>query len=339
LINASLNAVCSNVDVVKEEIMSLAHAAIEKAKGIAAERILFLESAKTELIRKKSEMKKIGRFLNHQKESVGPLAFLQAFNRYRALIKSMQEVNDLPPKLEIDGDLAVVGEIDVTSRSRKIESKKPARAERLVSPSFTLQFTTLTQIAEQKSRTKGKIGSEFRPFHESRIFLNPEEAVKLYFCFPFKSPPRTHLLFSSEQHGRSISQMHEMIDGIGITALLVRAGNFTFGGFAAAKWVSNGRPFGERSSSFLFSISRDAFIPYQPRVADACNLLATKNTIAFGKCDLRLAGDFNECSSMIENSYGIGFEQGSQEAKTFLAGAPNFVADIVEVWGFFNIES
>jgi hypothetical protein len=133
--------------------------------------------------------------------------------------------------------------------------------------------------------------------------------------------------------------MHEMIDGIGITTLLVRTGNFIFGGFAAAKWISNGRPFGERSSSFLFSVSRDAFVPYQPRVADACHLLATPDTITFGKYDLRLAGNFDDCSSVIENSYGIGFEQGSEEAKTFLAGAPAFVADVVEVWGFFNAES
>jgi hypothetical protein len=41
---------------------------------------------------------------------------------------------------------------------------------------------------------------------------------------------------------------------------------------------------------------------------------------------------------VIENSYGIGFEQGSHDATTFLAGASLFRAEIVEVWGFFKIE-
>jgi hypothetical protein len=78
------------------------------------------------------------------------------------------------------------------------------------------------------------------------------------------------------------------------------------------------------------------FVLYQPRVADACYLYATPDTLTFGKYDLRLAGDFDECSAVIENSYGIGFEQGSPDAKTFMAGAPLFAADIVEVWDFFN---
>jgi hypothetical protein len=34
--------------------------------------------------------------------------------------------------------------------------------------------------------------------------------------------------------------MHRIIDGVGITAILVQVGSYVFGGFAAVKWVNHG---------------------------------------------------------------------------------------------------
>jgi hypothetical protein len=46
---------------------------------------------------------------------------------------------------------------------------------------------------------------------------------------------------------------------------------------------------------------------------------------------LELTGDFDRCSSHLENTYGVGFPPESEEVKTFLVGAHEFVADLVEV--------
>ncbi|KAH0790221.1 B-box zinc finger family protein [Histomonas meleagridis] len=205
---------------------------------------------------------------------------------------------------------------------------------------FGPEYTSLIALAQRREKKNKQKGQQlnFVPFQESAILTSPAQCKALYLCFPFRALPQTHLLFSTERDGRSIMKMHQMIDGIGITAVLIKKGEFIFGGFAAAKWNCDGIPFGHGGNSFLFSVSQDAFIPYKPRVKDSCNLYATKDTLTFGKYDLILADDFDQCSATIENSYGIGFNPGSTEAQTFLAGEPVFAADIVEVWGFFTIE-
>ena len=190
---------------------------------------------------------------------------------------------------------------------------------------------------EAKNKARN-INLTFQPFKGSEILTDPSQSTALYLWFPFKKIQQTHLLFSLVRDGRLIEKMHQMIDNIGITTLLVKKGNYTFGGFAAAKWNSDGKPFGNGTTSFLFSVSLDAYIPYRPVIADACNLYATKDTLTFGKYDLILADDFDNCSAIIENSYGIGFEPGSIEAQSFLAGEPHFSADIVEIWGFFTLD-
>lgn len=203
------------------------------------------------------------------------------------------------------------------------------------------EITSLVEIAKRKELKNKARGLDltFCPFEDSSILKKKGFKCALYLCFPFKALPQTHLLFSTKTDGRSIEEMHRKIDGVGITAILVKTGEHVFGGFAAAKWNSDGIPFGENSSSFLFSITQDAFIPYRPRIKDACHLYATSDSLTFGKYDLVLADDFDKCSAVIENSYGVGFQQGSTDAKTFLAGKSTFKADIVEVWGFFTIES
>jgi hypothetical protein len=346
-----LNSVLTNGRDVEEEIMSIARAAIERAKMIASERALALRSAQTELARKRNETERLGQFLARHRDSIGPLAFLRAFDRYVLIVQQFQGTADLSGNVPIDTDLRVVGELEISSTQRE-PNRTPSRRERIPEPEtmdsdsiraadVSTEYKTLSQLAKQRSRRYRSGGADLPcgPFEGSAIMLSPEKALSLYLCFPFKSPPRTHLLFSTERDGRSIATMHQMIDGVGITVVLIKVESHVFGGFAAVKWVSDGRPFGENSSSFLFSITRDAFVPYQPRVADPCCLYATPDTLTFGKYDLRLAGDFDECSAVIENSYGIGFDQGSADAKMFMAGTPSFAAEIVEVWGFFNLDS
>lgn len=231
------------------------------------------------------------------------------------------------------------GSVELTQSMDKYTPQKPKtplKRASLSGPEVT-SLVGLAERREQKNKARG-LELNFQPFQESEIITEPGHAIALYLCFPFKAQPRTHLLFSSNRDGRSIQKMHQMIDGIGITAVLVKKEEFIFGGFAAAKWNCDSVPFGEGSSSFLFSVSQDAFIPYAPRMKESCHLYATPDTLTFGRYDLILADNFDGCSAVIENSYSIGFEQGSTEAQTFLAGEKVFRADVVEVWGFFTIE-
>lgn len=203
-----------------------------------------------------------------------------------------------------------------------------------------IRIITLTQMAlrhEQKLQAKGiKLG--FMPFEGTTILPSEEIARRLYMALPFKTQPATHLLYTTERDPRTIRAMHDLIDNIGITVVLVKKGGYVFGGFAATKWNCDGVPFGDKSSSFLFSINRDIFIPYRPNIEDACYLYATKDTLTFGKYDLVLAGDFNICTAQIEKSYGIGLKEGSKEARLFFLPEKEFAADCVEVWGFFTSE-
>jgi hypothetical protein len=89
------------------------------------------------------------------------------------------------------------------------------------------------------------------------------------------------------------------------------------GGFAAAKLRRDGQPFGNGRNSFLFDLNRDALVPFRPRVDDACHLFATAQCFAFGRRDFVLDGNFDDCESTIENSYGVWFEQESEDAKRF----------------------
>jgi len=54
--------------------------------------------------------------------------------------------------------------------------------------------------------------------------------------------------------------------------------------------------------------------------------------LQFGLRDLVLKEDLGECSSELENSFGVGIKPGSFEARTFLAGAPVFRPEMVELW-------
>ena len=349
-----LEGVVANEKDVEDEVMRIAHTVIENAKMLAGERALLLRSMRTELERKKDELKGVCEMLECHRAHSEQVLFVQAFDRYRVIVKGMKDNDgDIQREIDVDGDLFVHGHLDVSynakrgspgKRIRKAsmgEEEDARESRRITTPSpekrrFPVEYTKLTDIAERKKRRhEGDL--PFQPFHGSRI-VPSSKASTLYLCFPFREVPETRLLFSTERDGRSISKMHELIDGMGITTILVKTGSYVFGGFAAAKWTNNGKPFGEKSSSFLFSLTHNAFIPYRPRVSDACHLLATPDSLTFGRYDLKLADDFDDCSAIIENSYGVGFERGGSDATTFMAGAPTFSADLVEVWGFFTLE-
>lgn len=371
LCESRLNDVISNQAQIEREINRIATQAIDQSKQLAGEKCLVIRSCKKELERKLEELEKLTQFISTQKLSAGPLAFLRAYDRHNVLMHELEDSHDLPQDPRVDGDLVVYGTISTNSSKRSshdilksgynddfaqsnITLQTPqsvgshadhSPVQKRTSPSSRssrsrrepLSLFESASTREQKYRQRG-VRLEFQPFDGSAIIDTPHLANALYLCFPFKQQPQTHLLFSSERDGRSIVEMHKRIDNIGITCVLVKRNDYRFGGFAAAKWKNNGEPIGNSTSSFMFSLSQDAIIPYSPKVVDPCNMYATEDSLTFGKYDLILADNFDHCSAVIEHSYSAGFDQGSPEAQTFLAGAANFRADIVEVWGFFTVE-
>lgn len=65
---------------------------------------------------------------------------------------------------------------------------------------------------------------------------------------------------------------------------------------------------------------------------DAIRADGDAGTLQFGLKDLSLSESFTECSSELEQSYGIGLRPGSEEARTFLAGQERFALDALEVY-------
>jgi hypothetical protein len=271
----------------------------------------------------------------------------------------MENTSDLPLELTVHGDLTVYGNLTVGGLRDAELSFGSSRLAALVlseenidnsnfsdSPSTPIRrkneggipITSLALVAQKKERRSRGVELLFKPFHRSKILSSPEEGLMLYRCFPFKSQPHPHLLYSSVRDGPSIQKAHELIDGLGITAVLVQVGENRFGGFAASKWNSAGQPFGDEGCSFLFSLTHDAVIPYKGPGPERCQLFASPDVISFGHVDLVLQGDLSESSSVLENSYGVGWPEGGVEARTFLAGAEKFSPEQVEVWGFYTVD-
>jgi hypothetical protein len=225
---------------------------------------------------------------------------------------------------------------------------------------------SLRQIAERKLRQlTGVKQPDVAPFADSQI-VEGVAAKALYYCLPFnKSQPLTSLLFATWRDGRSCQTLLEACadGGFGPTVLLVRSGAFVFGGYASDAWLHGG--FGEDGREvtpeqrgrfgspkcYLFSITTDRKIPFHGRTQDAKTqtrpeydqfgnpypmqldcLQAGEDSVQFGISDLVLSGDFSQCTSKLEGSYGFGLKPNSPEAHCFLGGSHVFHADEVELY-------
>jgi hypothetical protein len=362
--DSRLEEIRANQQSVEDEIMRVAMKAIEDARVQSSRTANQVKSAKIELLRKQAEFKDQKAMLKNFEENAQPVQLLEAFYRNACINKTMEGNLDLPAPLTQKGNLVVLGRIEVSPPKPETKEKSRASKSPVMSrgmseegqsyASYTYSVTESTvlepkdprwtRLSKMASKKRGKyqaagINISFHPFESSRIILDPATAEKLYMCLPFKGTPEPHILYSTELHSKSIRIMHKMIDDMGISLVLVKSGDQVFGGFAASKWSSDGVPKKDKSSTFLFQLNKDAFIPFGGQSEDPIYMVATQDTLSFGGDDLKLAGQqFERCSSCIENSYGLGFLYNSSKAKEFMAGKQKFAADIVEVWGFFSSE-
>jgi hypothetical protein len=328
-----LTDIIEAADAVSAEIRAIADAALQKVTDKTGGRALTLRSAKRELQRKQAELEALTSLFAVTRRRAGPVAFLRACARQSATARA----------LEGDAGIMAVGPgrtLRVTGGFELSEVDAPPK-ERALSPAGTPRRKAVafgSQETPTVSRSFDDVPQSPSPFEGSAI-LTQEQASMIYFCFPFRGQPNTHLLFSSVRDGRSVRKCHELVDHVGITAVIVKTESAIIGGFAAAKWRNDGRPFGNGANSFLFNLTEDALIPFHPQAEDACHLFATEDCLTFGRRDLVLAGDFDHCSSAVENAYSMGLEPGSEEANTYLVGTHEFVAEIVEIWGFFVVRA
>lgn len=354
--DAKLAEVEANGAALEAEINRIAQKAIAEARQQTAELANRVKSKKAELLRKQSELRQQQALMKTHASASEPVPFLAAYYRSLALERDFADNKDLPGRPdEIQADLTVYGRLQVgPPAARQSVRERAVHASGTGTNTGTYSYTEedktessiyneqtephITSLERMAKRKEQKLGRplSFAPFEGSEILESPDDARMLYLCLPFKGTPETHLMFSSARDGRSISKMHKLIDGMGITVVLVRANGQVFGGFAASKWNKDGVPFGKNSSSFLFSVSKDGFIPFRPQSDEPICLYATKDSLTFGKYDLCLAGDFDRCYSTIENSFGVGFPFDSPRARSYLAEERDFKAEIVEVWGFFS---
>ena len=350
-----INEIMTNQKQIEEEIMRIAMKAIEEARVKSTQVANEVKSTQLELMRKQEELLKQKELLDLYRQNGEPLPLLYATYRNQCIENEIADNSDLPGPLTQKGNLIVYGRLDIAPPKEQ-KSKEVVKARGIPqsadysydseSYSETLEerdphFTRLEKMAARKQDKydKQNITFNFHPFNESTIIVNPATRQKLYLSLPFRGVPEPHIIYSSEKNGLNIHTMHKMIDGMGITCIIIKANNQVFGGFAASKWDSTGIPKKDKSSTFLFQINKDAFIPYGGQSEDKCYMVATEDTLSFGGLDLRLAGNsFDNCSSELENSFGIGFTYGSKKAKEFLAGKNKFAVDSIEVWGFFSAE-
>lgn len=348
-----LQEIIANQQAVEDEIMRVAMKAIEESRVLSARTANQVNSTKIELLRKRSEYEAYKELVENYRVNGEPVPFLETVFRDSCLKRDTEHNLDLPQPLTQKGNLVVYGRIEVSPPKAAKEVKDRGLPQQSQSYSYVTDATSTqlepqdphwTRLSKMASRKRAKyenagITLPFRPFEGSQIITDANLAERLYLCLPFKGTPEPHILYSSELHSKNIHMLHKLVDEMGITAVIVKANDQMFGGFAATKWSSDGVPRKEKSSTFLFQLNKDAFIPYGGQSEQPLYTVATPDTLSFGGADLVLAGQqFERCTSAIENSFGIGFLYGSQKAKEFLAGAHRFTADIVEVWGFFTSE-
>ncbi|EAY05200.1 B-box zinc finger family protein [Trichomonas vaginalis G3] len=368
-----LNTLNENTRAVEAEINRLAQEAITQLRLLSGRKATTIKSVKAELQRKLDEVEKYEENIQFHKTNSDPVTFLNALTHRNEIIDELKAGTDIPSLPRSNDQFAVYGKLEVSkldvddesdsavsetdagmepepdnsaTMSREVtqnsQDEEPEEFdERYLKPQEKkAHFTKLAKIAsrkEQKYSSKG-MKLNFQPFFESKLVVDAEMQRRLYMCLPFKEMPETHMMFATYRDGRSIPKLHKMIDNKGITIIVASANDRLFGAFCATKWNSDGTPFGKGSSTFIFSLTEDAFIPNHGQAEEQICMVGERDKLEFGNGDLVFAGNFDECHSELENSYTIGVAYGSDTAMNFLTGAKDFAVDDLEVWGFFAPE-
>ena len=119
-----------------------------------------------------------------------------------------------------------------------------------------------------------------RAFADSKVLTSADAAMRVFLCLPFEqssygggtSAPSTQRIFNSEEAyppgmGEFPAVYSQWVASNGPpagTVVLVKAAGHVFGGYAASEWRFDGTFHGS-PKNFLFSLTRDAKLPYTGR--------------------------------------------------------------------------
>jgi len=174
----------------------------------------------------------------------------------------------------------------------------------------------------------------------SEIFTNQQQCSELIKLCEFSPNDKWSLLYRGSWDGFGSNAFHSKSDGKLNTLTLLKAkqSSYIFGGFTTVSWDSSS---GYKSdpNAFIFSLTNKDRKPVKMKVdpdyddsAICCNSF---DGPTFG-CDICIANNANttmDSWSNLGNCYNHPqYEEGTNEAKTFLAGSYEFQLDEIEVY-------
>jgi len=212
----------------------------------------------------------------------------------------------------------------------------------------TNTFQPNSILLNQKEETSSLFGSlKLRQYSDmnplqSQILEGEQQLLELIKLCEFSPNDKWSMLYRGTRDGFEPSDFHSKCDGHSNTLTIVKAkgSSYIFGGFTTVKWESSNKHKSD-PDAFIFSLTNKDNKPLKmninPNRHDFAIFCHSSCGPSFGGgCDIYIAKNANitmECCSQLGVSYKHPrYAQGTDEAKTFLAGSFRFQLDEIEVY-------
>jgi hypothetical protein len=177
---------------------------------------------------------------------------------------------------------------------------------------------------------------------KSQILKGEQQYLELINLCEFLPNDKWSLLYRATRDGFGSRSFHSKCDGHSNTLTILKAkeSQFIFGGFTAVQWDSSS-VWKSDPNAFIFSLTNKDSKPLKLKVD------SNRHEYAIGcdsRCGPKFSGGFdihiaNNANTTMDSYSDLGdsyshpqFIQGTNEAKTFLAGTNNFQLDEIEVY-------
>lgn len=180
-----------------------------------------------------------------------------------------------------------------------------------------------------------------QPFKDSVILSSSQGQTLMSWLKNTSGFPKTNeqLLYRASRNGWATSNFHSCCDNKGPTVIVIKSGNYIFGGYAEQSWDGD-NSYKRAQNSFLFSLvnpsglspTKMALRSGQERYAMYCNANSGPTFGGGSYYDLYIcnAPNSNNCSTYLYN-YQC---PSGQPCHTFLTGGQNFTVSEMEVFRF-----
>jgi hypothetical protein len=176
----------------------------------------------------------------------------------------------------------------------------------------------------------------------SQILHGERQSLELIILCEFSPDDKWKLLYRGTKDGFKQRDFHTKCDGHSntLTILKAKGSQFIFGGFTSVSWESSAiDKWKSDPNAFIFSLTNKENTPLKMKVylnyEDRAILCHSLCGPSFG-CDIRIA---NNANTTMDSYSDLGFsyshpqyEEGTNEAQSFLAGSKYFQLDEIEVY-------